>query len=169
MATPKISRPDFPPGYVNDPKSFLTWKEVEQKLIEAKHYWLCSVRPNSRPHSVPRWAVWAKGRLYYDGSPETRHAQNIALNPFVSMHLESGEKAVIVEGTSKEIRPPADLAIQLARAYTTKYATLGYSPKPTAWDGGGLFEITPRTVIAWNSFMDDPTKFVFEVDVAHSK
>lgn len=162
MPTPKITRPQFPPGYVEHPKRLLQWEEIEQKLIEAKHYWLCSARPDGRPHSIPRWAVWFEGRIYYDGSPQTRHAQNIARNPHVSVHLESGEKAVILEGTSKEITPTPELAQQLAQAYSAKYAALGYAPDPHTWDNGGLFAITPRTVIAWNSFMDDPTKFVFE-------
>jgi nitroimidazol reductase NimA-like FMN-containing flavoprotein (pyridoxamine 5'-phosphate oxidase superfamily) len=105
--------------------------------------------------------VWVNGRLYFDGSPQTRHARNIAANPFISLHLESGEKAVIVEGTARELKPARELAVKVAQAYTGKYAAAGYSPQLDSWDAGGLFEITPHTVIAWNSFTDDPTKFVF--------
>jgi hypothetical protein len=102
-----------------------------------------------------------RGRLYFDGSPQTRHARNIARNPFVSVHLESGEKAVIVDGTAGEKKPSRALAVAIARAYAKKYAALGYSPKPNSWDAGGLFEIVPASVIAWSSFAVDPTKFVF--------
>jgi nitroimidazol reductase NimA-like FMN-containing flavoprotein (pyridoxamine 5'-phosphate oxidase superfamily) len=161
MTIPRVSRPHFPEGYADHPKSLLPWEEVENKLIDAKHYWLCSVRSNGRPHSIPKWAVWVNGRLYFDGSPQTRHARNIAANPYISLHLESGEKAVIVEGTARELKPVRELAVQVAQAYTTKYAASGYSPQPDSWDAGGLFEIIPKTVIAWNSFTDDPTKFIF--------
>jgi nitroimidazol reductase NimA-like FMN-containing flavoprotein (pyridoxamine 5'-phosphate oxidase superfamily) len=163
MTTPQVTRPHFPTGYVDNPKGLIAWEQVEQKLVEAKHYWLCSVRPNSRPHAIPKWAVWVNGHLYFDGSPQTRHARNIAQNPFVSVHLESGEKVVIGEGTAQEVRPARALAIDVAAAYSAKYAALGYSPDPTTWDSGGLFEITLHTVIAWNSFTDDPTKFVFAI------
>ncbi len=161
MSDPLIMRPDFPEGYVDNPTHFLTWEEVEHKLIEAQHYWLGSVRPNGRPHAIPKWAVWVQGRIYFDGSPQTRHARNIVHNPFVTVHLESGEKAVIVEGVARALTPTPELAQALAHAYTDKYAAWGYAPPPDTWDQGGLFEIEPRTIIAWNRFMDDPTKFVF--------
>ena len=161
MTTPQVTRPHFPQGYVDNPKRFLSWEQVEQKLAEAKHYWLCSVRPNSRPHAIPKWAVWINGHIYFDGSPQTRHARNIEINPFVNVHLENGEKVVILEGTVKEIIPSPELAISIAQAYSAKYASSGYSPEPNTWEAGGLFEIKPHTVIAWNSFAEDPTKFVF--------
>ena len=161
MNTPQVTRPRFPKGYVDNPQRLLAWEPVAAGLAEAKHYWLCSVRPNSRPHAIPKWAVWVNARLYFDGSPETRHARNIAANPFVSVHLESGERAVILEGTAQEIRPTPDLAAAVAQAYAAKYAAAGYAPALDTWAAGGLFEITPRTVIAWTSFSEDPTKFVF--------
>ena len=70
----KITRPKFPPGYVDKPVSYLNWDWVATRLTEAKHYWICSVRPDGRPHVVPRWCVFVEGKIYYDGSPETRHA-----------------------------------------------------------------------------------------------
>jgi len=162
MNTPQILRPQFPPGYVDNPKTFLTWESVEQKLREAINYWLCSVRPNARPHSIPKWAVWVNGRIYFDGSPETRHARNIAQNPYVSVHLESGTEAVMMDGAARELRPTRELAQAIAAAYTAKYKSFGYAPEPHQWDEGGLFEIQPHTVLAWTKFNEDPTKFVFE-------
>jgi hypothetical protein len=163
MPPPKITRPHFPKGYVDKPKKLLAWSEVEGQLSTAIHYWLCSVRPNSRPHVIPKWGVWVNGRFYFDGSPETRHARNLADNPHVAVHLESGEKAVILEGTAREVSHPApELAAKVAQVYKAKYAALGYAPQPDQWDNGGLFEIVPHTVIAWTNFTEDPTKFIFE-------
>ena len=165
MSQPLVSRPHFPKGYVESPKAFVPWSHVEQRLADAYNYWLCTVRPNGRPHSVPKWAVWVNGRIYFDGSPETRHARNITGNPFVSLHLESGDDVVIVEGIAQPMsKPSTALAAQVAQAYTAKYADKGYSPEPTQWDNGGLFEIVPRTVLAWTSFVDDPTKFLVTPD-----
>src|SRR5437879_2492323 len=102
MDAPKISRPTFPKGYVNNPVSYLTWDWVAAQLTESKHYWLCSVRPpmpeapGGRPHVVPRWGVFIDNKFYYDGSPETRHARNIMENPYVTLNLESGAKAIIM-------------------------------------------------------------------------
>jgi nitroimidazol reductase NimA-like FMN-containing flavoprotein (pyridoxamine 5'-phosphate oxidase superfamily) len=161
MSQPLVSRPHFPKGYVESPKAFVPWSRVENRLANEHNYWICTVRPDGRPHAIPMWAIWVNQRIYFDGSPETLHATNIASNPFVSLHLESGDDVVIVEGTaSASGKPSTELAVKLAQAYKDKYASKGYSPKVTQWDHGGLYEILPRTVLAWTSFVDDPTKFV---------
>jgi nitroimidazol reductase NimA-like FMN-containing flavoprotein (pyridoxamine 5'-phosphate oxidase superfamily) len=161
MSTPKISRPQFPPGYVENPTKTVPWEMVEQRLAEAKNYWLCSVYPDGRPHVIPRWAVYVDGKIYYDGSPETRHARNITQNPRVALHLESGDQALIVDGTAKEAgKPSKELAAKIAAAYCAKYTPFGYSPQPDQWNEGGLFVFTPKKVLTWTNFMDDPTRFV---------
>lgn len=163
MNTPKITRPHFPHGYVDRPKKFLTWEWVAAQVAESKHYWLCSVRPNGRPHVVPRWGAFLDHKFYYDGSPETRHAQNIMKNPHVTLNLENGEKAIFMEGTSRPAgKPDPQFAKRLAKAIGDKYKDRGYSPKPNQWDKGGLYVFTPRQCIAWSQFTEDPTKFVFE-------
>jgi hypothetical protein len=163
MEPTKITRPQFPPGYVDHPKSEVSWEYVAGQLREAKHYWLCSARPDGRPHCVPRWCVYVDGLVYYDGSPQTRHARNIMHNPHVSLHLESGSQAIILEGTSAPAgKPSAGLAGRLVQAYRAKYAEMGYAPKADQWDEGGLYVFTPRQCIAWTVFNEDPTKFVFE-------
>jgi hypothetical protein len=159
----KTTRPGFPKGYVDHPRSFLTWEWVARRLTESRHYWLCSVRPNGHPHVVPRWAVYLDGRIYYDGSPETRHSRNIESNPNVSVHLESGMEAIILEGMAQTAqRPSPELGTRLSQEYKRKYKELGYAPEPHSWDEGGLFVFTPRQCIAWTKFSEDPTKFIFE-------
>jgi hypothetical protein len=163
MTEPRVTRPRFPPGYVDHPQRLLTWEYVEQRLAEAKSYWLCTVRPDGRPHAIPKWGVWLDGKGYFDGSPETRHARNIAGNPQVVLHLESGDEAIIVEGVCRAApKPTPKLGKRLAEAYAAKYAQFGYSPQPDQWDHGGLFEVIPRKVLAWTKFNEDPTKFLLE-------
>ena len=163
MTALKVTRPKFPKGYADSPASYVDWDWVAAQLTESKHYWLCSVRPNGRPHVVPRWGVFMDNKFYYDGSPETRHAQNILENPHVSLHLENGEKAIILDGQSQPAgKPEVEFANRLAEAYRKKYAEHGYAPEPNQWDEGGLFVFTPCQCIAWTVFFENPTKFVFE-------
>ncbi|MBN8582885.1 MAG: pyridoxamine 5'-phosphate oxidase family protein [Anaerolineae bacterium] len=158
----KVTRPKLPPGYVDNPISEVSWDYIEQKLIESKHYWMCSVRPNRRPHVVPRWAVYLDGKLYYDGSPETRHARNILENPNTTVNLEDGQKAIILEGTSVPApKPTPEFAQRLVAAYG-KYAEDGYTPELTQWDEGGLYVFIPRQCLAWTTFFENPTKFIFD-------
>lgn len=164
---PTTDRPELPEGYglPADADGLLSWEQVEPRLREAKHYWLNSVRPDGRPHSVPRWGVWLDGRFWYDGAPTTRHTRNVEQNPSVTLTLESGTEVVIVEGESHATRADADgLGASLSEAFG-KYADDGYSPGPDAWageDGGGLRVITPRRAMAWFSFPTDCTRFSFE-------
>jgi Pyridoxamine 5''-phosphate oxidase. len=174
---PKISRPKFPKGYVDNPISEVPWEHVEKRLTESINYWLCSVYPDGRPHVVPRWGAFLDGKLYYDGSPETRHARNLEKDPRVTLHLESGNDVVIMEGTSQPASKPdpstrrakdepsglrLELAQRLSAVYCAKYESDGYAPKPDQWDQGGLYVFTPRQCLAWTKFFENPTKFVFE-------
>ena len=163
MITPKISRPKFPKGYADSPVAYVDWSWVSSQMTEARNYWLCSVRPDGRPHVVPRWGAFIDNKFFYDGSPETRHAQNIMENSHVSLHLESGTQAVIMEGTSKPAdKPSPEFAKKLAAEISRKYADQGYSPEPNQWDEGGLYVFTPRQCITWTVFYENPTKFIFE-------
>lgn len=165
-ATPTSSRPEFPEGYglPETTDGLLTWEQVEPRLRDAQHYWISSVRPDGRPHSVPRWGVWLDGRFWYDGAPTTRHTRNVEHNPAVTLTLESGTEVVIVEGESHATRAdPDDLGGRLSEAFG-KYAAAGYTPAPDSWageDGGGLRVITPGRVLAWFDFPNDCTRFSF--------
>jgi hypothetical protein len=160
-------RPVVPDGYgVNEDGPYLAWADVEDWLVESTEYWLASTRPDGRPHVVPRWGVWLDGRFWYDGSPETRHARNIASNPACALHLESGTTVTIVEGLSRASDPiRGELGERLATEYARKYGRLGYSPEPDAWSGesaGGMSVLSPERAIAWSKFPDDMTRYVFE-------
>lgn len=165
-ARPAPERPSFPDGYglPEDVVGLLTWEDVEPRLVAAKHYWLASVRPDGRPHSIPRWGVWMDGRFWYDGAPTTVHARNAETNPAVTLTLESGSQVVIIEGESHATRADADgLGTRLSQAFS-KYADDGYAPDPDSWagpDGGGLRVITPRRALAWFDFPKDCTRFTF--------
>lgn len=164
LPQPRRDRPRLPDGYglpAHD-EGLLDWSEVEARLIASKHYWLATVRPDGRPHSIPRWGVWLDGRFWYDGAPTTRHALNAERNPAVTLTLESGTEVVIVEGRSLAALADADdLGARLSAAFG-KYADDGYEPAADAWsgpDGGGLRVITPERVLAWFDFPKDVTRF----------
>lgn len=167
--TIRRERPTFPAGYglPDDDTGLLEWAAVERRLVDSKHYWLATVRPDGRPHVIPRWGVWVDQCFYYDGSPTTRHARNAEENPATTLNLENGWEAVILEGTSVATRADGgtgELGARLAEAFG-KYHGDGYSPAADAWagdDGGGLRVFTPVTGMAWFSFPTDATRFVFE-------
>jgi nitroimidazol reductase NimA-like FMN-containing flavoprotein (pyridoxamine 5'-phosphate oxidase superfamily) len=163
VAVPTPGRPEMPQGYgvPEGAQGLLPWAHAHERLEKARTYWICTTRPDGRPHSSPVWGVWLRNMLYFDGSPATRRVRNIKANPAVSVHLESGDDVVIVEGEAHEVHHP-DHAIttQLAAMYAAKYA--GYNPAPDSWDHGGLYAITVHKVIAWTNLAKDPTRWLFK-------
>lgn len=164
VGSPARDRPILPDGYgiPSTSEGLLSWAQVEERLVAAKHYWLATVRPDGTPHVVPRWGVWVDGRFYYDGAPTTRHARNLSQNPACSLNLESGTETVIVEGRSQPTSAPAGgLGERLSAAFQ-KYHDQGYAPESDSWvDGGGLSVLTPARAMAWFDFPKDCTRFRF--------
>jgi hypothetical protein len=114
---------------------------------------------------MPAWAVWLDGALYFEGSPMTRRARNLAANPAVVVHLESGDQVVIVEGDAHEVgKPDRPLAERLSEAFTAKYSSTKYEyrPPPEQWDRGGLWEMRPRVAFGWTDFPADTTRWQFD-------
>src|SRR4051812_5465671 len=91
LVVPLPSRVRMPPGYTplgTKPK-FLPWNFAEQRLRRAHNYWVCSTRPDRRPHAAPVWGLWRNGAFYFSTDPASRKARNLAANAAVLVHLES--------------------------------------------------------------------------------
>lgn len=162
---PKRSRPYVPEGYgvpATD-EGMVDWSWAVKQLEQARNYWFCTTRPDGRPHAMPAWAVWLDDGLYFDGSPETRRGRNLAANPAISVHLESGDSVVILEGEGLPAgRPSPALGQRLAAAYEAKYgASHDYHPAPDTWDEGGLWVLRPRVAFGWTAFPTTLTRWRF--------
>jgi hypothetical protein len=149
----------LPEGY-GTAKTTIPWAAVRERLETSLHYWVATVRPDGRPHVVPRWGVWLDEGWYYDGSPETRHARNLRERPAAVLHLEDGREAVVLEGESLPVTPDRELGRRLADAFK-KYGPFGYSPEPDGWDHGGLWRFQPAWGYAWFTYPDDATRYTF--------
>lgn len=163
---PTVDRPQMPDGYgtPETDEGLLPWNWATERLERARNYWFSTTRADGRPHAMPAWAAWIDGVLYFEGSPATRRARNIAANPAVSIHLESGDEVVILEGEAYEHgKPDRALAEHLSKIFTEKYAAShDYKPAPDQWDEGGLWSMRPRVAFAWSEFPKTLTRFRFD-------
>jgi general stress protein 26 len=154
---PEPTRPDMPAGYSvegSKPK-FVAWTFAEQRLTKSHNYWVCSTRPDGRPHSAPVWGVWLDGAFYFSTDPDSRKGKNLKSNRAISVHVESGDEPVILEGRV-EI---AKLDKKIDAAYHAKYKMhLLDFPGPVT-----LFRLRPTTVLAWREkdFGTSATKWKF--------
>jgi hypothetical protein len=101
---PRAGLPQVPPIYgLKKRKEYLPWSHAEKRLEASRNFWICTARPDGRPHSIPVWGMWMEGALYFGSARASRKARNLANNPAVSVHLESGDDVVILEGTAIEV------------------------------------------------------------------
>ncbi len=86
----------------------ISWDEVARRLAPARSYWLVTTDPSGAPHAVPVWGAVAGGALHCFTSRETVKARHLARDPRVTIHLESAEHVVIVDGTFDTLGAPSD-------------------------------------------------------------
>ena len=94
---------------------------VADKIAASRNYWIASTRPDGRPHAMPVWGVWVDAQLLFGTDRMSTKGRNIAANPAVVVHLESGDDVVVLEGKPREVTDASLLAL-FADAYDAKYA-----------------------------------------------
>lgn len=155
---PQASRPRLPKAF-GVPASLegtLPWRWAEERLEQCKTYWVCTVRPDGRPHAVPVWGLWVGRRFYFGGGG--RKAKNLAGNPNVVVHLDQGAEVVIVEGSATCTVPAPDVLVRLRDASLAKYAVW---TEPSAGSTEPTYVVVPRVVLAWQHLPADSTRWEF--------
>ncbi len=154
---PRATRLRMPKFYeaAGEGEGLLPWSHVVERLDGAQNYWLATTWPDGRPHVAPIWGAWVDDALYFDGIYTARWARNMAANPAITIHLESGTDVVILEGKGEEMIPEPVVAARIVEVWTAKYATL----IPDA--AKGMYRLRPRMVRAWSRFPHDATRWRF--------
>lgn len=145
-------------GYVPEgtkPK-FLAWEWVTERLEKSRNYWICTTRRDGRPHAVPVWGVFVDGVVVFSTDPRSLKARNIHRSPTITVHLESGDEVVIVEGLAELIK----LTSSIDDAYNMKYK-MRLSDFP---GGATIYGVKPKVVLAWTEkeFVTNGTRWEFE-------
>ncbi len=132
----------------------MAWAEVAERLSAARIYWLGSTAPSGAPHAAPVWGVVADETLYLYSERSTVKARNLAADPRVVIHLESGEDVLIVNGVAEDLGLPGQVPSVVA-ALSAKYDRP--EDKPYLPDADPDFDIIyalrPRSAMAWS--LDD--------------
>lgn len=81
--------------------------------------------------------------------------RNLAVNPSIVVHGESGDEVVILEVVVKRIDDASaepSLVERVDAAYSSKYGIEHGTP---------LFAVRPERVLAWSEYPDDATRWRF--------
>jgi flavin reductase (DIM6/NTAB) family NADH-FMN oxidoreductase RutF len=136
---PERSRPDFEPSYgiSQDEEGMLPWSWADERLAASRNYWIVTSSADGAPNAAPVWGVWADGAVHFGTSPRSRKGRNIARDPRIVVHLESGDEVVILHGEVEV----AEVDDSILDAYEAKY---GHRPP-----GKSLFRLRPIRALAW--------------------
>jgi len=145
-ATAQVGIPHMPALYTSQhKKEFLPWSHAEERLVNSRNYWICTARADGRPHSMPVWGMWLDGALYFGTARDSVKAKNIARSAAVSVHLESGDDVVILEGHAVEV----DVSGKKLRAKLDAESSRKYDMPMMIVPESIIYRVRPRVVLAW--------------------
>jgi len=147
MQEPTRSRPGMDDSYglSDETDGMLDWDWVRAQLSAARNYWICSVRANGAPHAAPVWAIWDEDALFFATGTSSVKGRNLARDPRVTVHLESGDETVIIDGHVEPFTDETRLN-RIADAYKTKY---DYRPNVPAGEGEVWYRLVNEKALAW--------------------
>lgn len=128
----------------------LQWDEVLERFDAAANWWVATAGP-AGPHAVPVWGVVVDGTLCFYGEPSTVRSRNLARDPRLVLHLESGSSVLVLHGEAR-VRGGAGEDPAVVAAYAAKYtdpADAEYLPDAPGMAGSLLFVVEPTQALAW--------------------
>jgi nitroimidazol reductase NimA-like FMN-containing flavoprotein (pyridoxamine 5'-phosphate oxidase superfamily) len=146
------------PGYgiSESADGLLPWAWAEARLASSRNYWIATIRPSGRPHTMPVWAIWHQGLLYFSTARTSVKARNLYANPRCTITTERGDEAVILEGEAAVVDDHTVLQ-PVWEAYKAKYD----------WDlnGESMFAVRPNVAFAFvettEEFSTTATRWTF--------
>jgi pyridoxamine 5'-phosphate oxidase-like protein len=142
----KVSLPDAPALYgLKSPHKFFPFRHAEERLSKSRNYWICTVRPDGRQHSIPVWGFLLDGALYFGTARASCKARNLVHDPAISVHLESGDDVVILEGKVVEV----DLTNKAACKKLDAASRAKYNMPMMIMPESVLYCVRPHTVLFW--------------------
>jgi hypothetical protein len=118
----------------------LDWDWVDSQLKAAGTYWVVA-RTQGHPHPRPVWGIWENDHFCLSiGTPVTLRA--VALDPVVTVHLDSGTDVVIVEGRAAGAASGTEAIDAYNQKYDWSYDAGQYGP---------LQRVDAGVVLAWRT------------------
>lgn len=97
------------------------WEHVAGRLEDQRNYWLITLGPDGGPHAAPVWGVLHGGSLFCFSTRASQKAKNLARDDRALVHLEDGDRAVIVHGRLIDVGAPAE-SPDVVAAFADKYS-----------------------------------------------
>lgn len=134
----------------------VAWRDVARRLEGPRNYWLVTIDPDGAPHAAPVWGALHGGSLYCFATRTTRKARNLARDDRALVHLEDGDRVVIVHGRLVDVGEPA-ASPGVVGAFAEKYPDpkdQAYLPSVEPDPEAGyvvdvLYRLEPERAVMW--------------------
>jgi hypothetical protein len=146
------------PGYgfvgADEGEGLLPFSWATERLAASRNLWVHTTFPDGRPHAMPLWAVWVGERIVFSTGRDSRKAKNLDRDPRCVITTESGQEAVVVEGTAARVEMDDAFVAAYREKYDFDITTMGDEP---------VFAVTPTRIIAVDEerFVTTPTRWTF--------
>ena len=153
MTEPKADRPHMPAyGLASESDGELfPWSWAVERLTRCRNYFVATVRPDGRPHSMPVWGVWLDDAFWFNTGGGSRKAKNLAANARCVVTTEGADECTILEGEAERVTDSAEIA-RFVEVYRAKYDwSLAESDDPT-------FVVHPRVAFGFVEAAEHFTK-----------
>jgi PPOX class probable F420-dependent enzyme len=125
---------------------------IEGRLRGDISIWLCTVRPDGRPHAVIVWFLWDGESVLIFSKPNNQKLRNIENNPNVVLALDDtngGSLPVAIEGTAELVqdRSVATTLPAYAEKYAEKLTQFSWTPESMAREYSEAIRITLTRII----------------------
>ncbi len=155
------------PGYgvvgPEEGSGLLPWSWAEKRLAASRHYWVTTLWPDGRPHTMPVWGVWDidHGDFWFTSSVQSRKARNISADPRCTVAIEDAVDPVVVDGTAEvvtDVVAITTLTELVNRKYSTQYSVDFLDPSVNA-----TVRVQPRSIfgLVQEDFSGSPTRWTF--------
>jgi hypothetical protein len=157
-AAPSASRPRMFGRRPTGPS--VAWSWADEQLRTARNYWVATASRSGGPHTRPFWGCWTAPNFEF--STGSRTIANVSANPQVSIHLESGEDVVILEGAARVVLEPARLQ-RFVLTYNAKYSARlevrGREVGDDTHGTGGVVVVRAEVVYGWQASVETATRW----------
>ena len=121
---------------------------IDGRLHRELMMWLCTVRPDGRPHLVPVWFHWDGETILIFSQPNKQKLRNLQHNPNVVVALDTagqGDDVVMIEGKAELLDDPRVSAAlpAFAAKYKERLDLYGWSGESMSREYSQAIRITP--------------------------
>jgi hypothetical protein len=152
--------PDYGVQGPEEGSGLLPWSWAEERLTTSRNYWVTSLWPDGRPHSMPVWAVWDGEAIWFSSGRRSRKARNLAADPRCVVATENANDPVILEGPAELVQDRAAIE-RVADLMNAKYGS-GITADFLAANATIRVRPSWAFAIAQYDFTGSPTRWVFD-------